>query len=180
MDDVIDEQNYARIRAAITISATLGIGSLLGWQALHGGVPAHHILHRADMPAISNWWGALIIPVLTWFLLGRMKPRATTRPKLVLISFAAGALVGTAQAITFFTGHEAITSNIVLSLFALALFVPIYRAECVLGIILAMTVPFGAVLPTAFAAVMATTGVILYRGVRLIVTAVRRPPPVET
>jgi hypothetical protein len=117
----------------MTIVATLAICSLLGWQALHGGVPAHHLLHRADLPAVSNWWGALLIPVLTWFLLGRMKPRAITRPKLVLLAFAAGDLVGTAQAITFFTGHEAITSNIVLSLFVVALFVPIYRAECVLG-----------------------------------------------
>ena len=102
------DERFARIRIAITLLATLAIGALLGWQALHGGVPAHHVLHRADMPAISNWWGALVIPALTWFLLGRTKPRATTRPKLVLFSFAAGALVGAAQAITFFTGHEGI------------------------------------------------------------------------
>lgn len=162
------DERFARIRIAITLVATLAIGALLGWQALHGGVPAHHVLHRADMPAISNWWGALVIPLLTWFLLGRTKPRATTRPKLVLFSFAAGALVGAAQAITFFTGHEAITSNIVLSLFVLALFVPIYRAECVLGFILAMTVPFGAVLPTIFATVMAMAGIVLYRGTRFV------------
>jgi len=170
---MLAEQRYARIAIAGIVFVTAGIWSLLGWQALHGGVPAHHILHRADMPAISNWWGALLIPLLTWYLVRRMKPRATRRPKLVLASFAAGALVGTAQAVTFFTGHEAITSNIVLSLFVLALFVPIYRAECVLGFILAMTVPFGAVLPTAFAAVMATAGVILYRATRLVFTRSR-------
>ncbi|HEY2092410.1 MAG TPA: hypothetical protein VGJ81_11010 [Thermoanaerobaculia bacterium] len=31
---------------------------------IHGGVPVHPILRRADMPGISNWWGALIIPAL--------------------------------------------------------------------------------------------------------------------
>ncbi|HEY2321583.1 MAG TPA: hypothetical protein VGJ82_01855 [Thermoanaerobaculia bacterium] len=167
-------ERFARIRIAITTVATLAIASLLAWQALHAGVPAHHILNRRDMPAISNWWGALLIPVLTWFLLGRTKPRAITRPKLVVLAFAAGALVGTAQAVTFFTGHEAITSNIVLSLFVLALFVPIYRAECVLGFILAMTVSFGAVLPTAFAAVMSAAGVILYRGARIVLHLLKR------
>lgn len=126
---MVTEHHFARLHAAITLFVTLAIWSLLGWQSFHDGVPVHHILRRADMPGISNWWGALIIPVLTWFLLGRMKPRALTPPKRVLLAFVAGALVGTAQAITFFTGHEAITSNIVLSLFALALFVPIYRAE---------------------------------------------------
>jgi len=168
------EQHFARIRVAITVVTTATIWALLAWQSFHGGVPAHHIAHRAEMPAISNWWAALLIPVLTWFLLGRMKPRAIARPKLVLIAFAAGALVGAAQAITFFTGHEAITSNIVLALFVVALFVPIYRAECVLGFILAMTASFGAVLPTAFAAVMSAVGVILYRGVRLILSVVQR------
>ena len=168
-----DHEHFARIRVAITLFATLAIGALLGWQSFHRGVPAHHILNRADMPAISNWWGALLIPVLTWFLLSRMKPRAISRPKLVLLAFAAGALVGTAQAITFFTGHEAITSNIVLSLFGVALFLPVYRAESVLGFILAMTVPFGAVLPTAFATVMSAAGVILYRGARLILSTQR-------
>jgi hypothetical protein len=176
----VSTEHFARIRIAITVLATVAIWALLGWQALDGGVPAHHVLHRADMPAISDWWGALVIPVLTWFLVGRMKSRAITRPKLVLLAFAAGALVGAAQAITFFTGHEAITSNIVLSLFGLALFVPIYRAECVLGFVLAMTVPFGAVLPTAFAAVMSAVGVILYRGVRLLLRLVQRRAPVQS
>jgi hypothetical protein len=165
---MLTDQNYARIRAAITAVVTLAIWSLLGWQALHRGVPAHHLLNRADLPTISNWWGALIIPALTWFLLGRMKPRATTRPKLVLLALAAGVLVGTAQAVTFFTGHQAITSDIVLSLFVLALFLPIYRAECVLGFVLAMAVPFGAVLPTVFAAVTSAIGVVIYRGIRLV------------
>ena len=171
---MITEQRYARIGITVIVTATAAIWSLLGWQALHDGVPAHHILHRADMPAISNWWGALLIPVLTWFLVRRMKPRAITRPKLVLASFAAGALVGTAQAVTFFTGHEAITSNIVLSVFVLALFLPIYRAECVLGFILAMSVPFGAVLPTAFAMVISVAGLVLYRGARLVLEFGRR------
>jgi hypothetical protein len=171
---VLTEQRYARLGIAVILTVTAAIWSLLGWQAFHGGVPAHHILHRADMPAISNWWGALLIPVLTWFLIRRIKPRAMTNPKLVFLAFAAGALVGAAQAITFFTGHEAITSDIVLSLFVLALFLPIYRAECVLGFILAMTAPFGALLPTAFAAVMAMAGVILYRGVRLALARVFR------
>ncbi len=168
------EERFTRIRLATTVIVTLAIWSLLGWQALHAGVPAHHLLNRRDMPAISNWWGALLIPVLTWFLLGRMKPRAITRPKITLLAFAAAALVGTAQAVTFFTGHQAITSDIVLSLFVVALFLPIYRAECVLGFILAMTVPFGAVLPTAFASIMSLTGAVLHHAVHFLLAIARK------
>ena len=59
----------------------------------------------------------------------------------------------------------------------LALFVPIYRAECVLGFILAMTVPFGAVLPTVFATVMSLAAVILYQGVRVVAHSLKKTAP---
>jgi len=45
----------------------------------------------------------------------------------------------------------------------LALFFPIYRAECILGFVIGMTFTFGAALPTAFGAIFALLGAILYR-----------------
>jgi len=44
---------------------------------------------------------------------------------------------------------------------------PIYRAECDLGFVLAMTPAFGAMHPLAFAAVMADGGVVMFHGLRL-------------
>jgi hypothetical protein len=45
----ITEHQFARLHTAITLFVTLGIWSLLDWQSFHDGVPAHHILHRADI-----------------------------------------------------------------------------------------------------------------------------------
>ena len=61
-----------KIQITLTAAAAIYIAGLLSWQHLHGGVVSHHILHRSDMPAISNWWGALILPLLTWVLAGRI------------------------------------------------------------------------------------------------------------
>lgn len=46
-----------RKRFLLTLVVVLCIWSLLIWQHFHGGVPSHHLLHRSDLPAVSNWWG---------------------------------------------------------------------------------------------------------------------------
>ena len=38
----------------------------LAWEHTHGGVQSHHFLARPDLPAISNWWGLIILPSLGW------------------------------------------------------------------------------------------------------------------
>jgi len=51
-------------------------------------------------------------------------------------------------------------------LFILALFFPIYRAECFLGFVIGMTFTFGAVLPTGVGIIIALIGALLYLYVR--------------
>lgn len=151
-------------RITLTAVALLLELAHLGWEHLHGGVPAHHLLNRADLPAISNWWGALVIPALTWFLVGRIqlrlaRPRADSpgqshRLPLVLTGFLCSLAYGAGLALAFTIGAETV-SYLFLGVFAISLFVPTYRAEYVLGFVLGMTFTFGAVLPTAIASVVA-------------------------
>ncbi|MDE3247386.1 MAG: hypothetical protein KGO82_01920 [Bacteroidota bacterium] len=145
--------------------------TLLGWQHFHGGVPAHHILARKDLPVISNWWGALLIPLLTWISLQRVKRRtqiATTpgsNRKSWLIFFA-GLGFGISIAIAFTNDFQPFLENVPYILLLLALLIPIFYAEFILGFVLGMSYTFGAVLPTIFVLVMAGAGFILYRFVR--------------
>ncbi|HSF52731.1 MAG TPA: hypothetical protein VLA71_03215, partial [Algoriphagus sp.] len=47
-----------------------------------------------------------------------------------------------------------------------ALFLPIYRAECLLGFVFGMTYTFGAVLPTLVGSILALIGAAIYLFIR--------------
>lgn len=155
--------NSARI--GFTVAALLLEMAHLGLEYLNGGVPAHHLLNRADLPAISNWWGLVVIPALAWFLIGRVQRRiekqnayqagAPRIPAAVLIGFMASLAYGAALSFAFISNFEAI-SYVFLAAFAVSLLAPTYRAECILGFVLGMMFTFGAVLPTLIAAVIAS------------------------
>lgn len=135
----------------------------LGWEFTHGGVPAHHLLNDASLPAISNWWGLPVVPLLVWFLVGRIQRRAATLVQtgsrerfrtLTQARFGAALLWGAALALAFSLGHPAV-NWIFFGAFAASLVLPVWRAEYVLGFALGMTFTFGAVLPVLVASVLA-------------------------
>jgi len=135
----------------------------LGWEYTHGGVPAHHLLNNPELPAISNWWGLLVVPLLVWFLVGRVQRRGATlvqtgsRERFRAVAqarFGAALLWGAALATAFTLGHPAV-NWIFFGAFAAGLVVHAWRAEYVLGFALGMTFAFGAVLPVLVASVIA-------------------------
>jgi len=68
-------------------------------------------------------------------------------------------------ALAWGTLHQApATASVPSVLLLLAVFFPIYRAECVLGFVLGMTPGVGSVLPLVFAVVMAGAGWVVHRG----------------
>lgn len=169
----MSEQRLIRMRVGMTALIAAWVGALLAWEHLHGGVVTHNLLARDDMPGISNWWGVLL-PVLGWFLLGRIQRRirrnhgkgASHGRAAAVAGFAGAVLFGTLLSVFFMTGQEHLTSYMTVALLPLALLFPIYRAEYVLGFVLAMALTFGAVLPTVFACVVALMAVVMYRYVR--------------
>ncbi|MEX2362215.1 MAG: hypothetical protein WD597_01275, partial [Balneolaceae bacterium] len=126
----------------------------------------HHLLHRSDLPAISNWWAIAILPILAWFSTTRVKKRVTLHsdavsvggkiPNGVLIGFFGMLLISLLQSIAFEFGYENITMYLALCVLLIGLFLPIYRAECILGYVLGATFTFGAVIPIIGILVIAT------------------------
>ena len=158
-----------RTKATMAITAVMTL--LLGWQHLHGGVPSHHVLADPGLPVISNWWGLLTLPVLTWFLLGRIERRRRAKPRAAHGDFAAftGALVfGALLSLLFTAGQTTGTETMVQALLFLALFYPIHRAACALGFVIGMTWTFGAVLPMIAACVFGTVGAAIFYGARFV------------
>lgn len=157
-----------RTKATVAIAVVMAL--LLGWQHLNGGVPSHHLLADASLPTLSNWWGLLTLPVLAWFLLGRIERRRRADPAAPhgdSAAFAGALVFGAVLSLLFTAGRHDATDYMALSVFVLALFYPVHRAACVLGFVIGMTWTFGAVLPTIAACIFAAAGAAIYHGVRL-------------
>ncbi len=159
---------------ATTISAILEVAHL-GWELTHGGVVSHHILNMPEMPAISNWWGLLLLPALTWFLTGRIQQRLNLKLEdrksfakqafAVLAGFLGSLVAALLLSLAFTTGNEDMASYLLFGMIAIALIVPVYRAECLLGFVLGMTFTFGVVLPTIVGSIIAAISAFMHKGV---------------
>ena len=127
----------------------------LGWEYTHGGVASHHLLARADMPAVSNWWGLIVLPLLGWAAsrsaLGRAARHDAARRSTA--AFFGALIVGLALSLSFAAGLESAASAIFLAALGIGVFLPTYRAECLFGFVLGMTFVLGSVLPMMFALV---------------------------
>jgi hypothetical protein len=172
----MNKKMFFMTRMYSTAIVTIAIWLLLSWNHYHGGVPSHHILARKDLPEISNWWGGLLLPLLTLFLFYRMEKRVTEKnddamqvipfPRSVIYGFVGGLFFGITLSAFFTFGNTEIPGYMLMGLLILSLFLPIYRAECLLGFVIGMTYTFGAVLPTGIGSIFATIGVLLYILVR--------------
>jgi hypothetical protein len=143
-----------RLRIGLTLPTVLGIWILLVWQHSRGRLASHHLLHDPDLPQVSHWWGGLLLLALAWGLLGLSRRRVAKAdsPGLesVLVGLLPGVAFGLALSSSFVSGHESISKYLFYSLLPLALFLPVYRPECLLGFMLGMSTALGVVLPTRF------------------------------
>ena len=178
------KNTFIKIRLFITGIVAVGIWSLLLWDYYHGGVPSHHMLHQEDLPAISNWWGGLLLPLLTFFLTYRVQKRIisdkdnkSNHLKLLtnyIYSFIFALFFGILLSVFFTHGYSDLSGYMIYGLFLLALFFPIYRAEYLLGFVIGMTYTIGAVLPSIVGAIFALIGFVIYQYVRTVIIFIIR------
>ena len=171
----MNKESFFRIRFYVIGIVSIAIWSLLVWNYYHGGIPSHHILADKDLPEISNLWGALLLPLLSWLLLYRVQRRIFGRHdgntelstiRQLMYAFISSLIYAIVLSAFFSYGYPDMTGNMMLGIFVLALFFPVYRSECLLGFIMGMTFTFGAVLPTGIGSIMALIAFVLFRGVR--------------
>lgn len=130
----------------------------LGWEFAHGVIRSHHLLARPELPAFSNAWGLLTVPLLgglaSW-VVTRRAARVPGAAGPALGAFLGALFVGGALSTSFALGYEAATSGIFFTALAAGLVFRTYRAECVFGFVLGMLVVFGGVLPVLVGSVAA-------------------------
>ena len=173
-------QRY-RVPALLAVASLVFSAAHLTYEHFTGGVQSHHLLDRSNLPAISNWFGLVILPVLGWLLGVRIRNHLafSTRPSLsvgIWVGFFGALLYGAALAASFELDESSVLSGLFLALFLLAAVLPIYRAECAVGFVVGMTFTFGAVLPSLVVVVFAAISVVVRFAFRAMASAVRRSP----
>lgn len=168
------------LRRAGTGAVALFVWALLAWEYTHGGIVVHHVLARDDLPALSNAWGGVVLPGLAWILLGRIQRRLVTNRAAsggadgrlgMIAGFVGAAVYGVVMSYCYVQGSADITSFLARALLPLALVLPIYRSEYVLGFVLAMAYTFGGILPVAFASLVALIAFVIHHGARWVLGA---------
>jgi hypothetical protein len=151
----------SRRRTLLTLLALCAELALLAREHLHGGVLAHHLLANPELPAVSNWWGLLLVPLLTWWTVGRVERRAQIAASggralkpAPLIAFLCALAYGAALAALFAAGSP-LVDYVFFGLLALALVVRLWHAEYLLGFVLAMSFVAGPILPAMFGVLIA-------------------------
>jgi hypothetical protein len=133
----------------------------LAFEHFTGGVQSHHLLNNAELPAISNWFELLTLPIigamLAWYCQRQPahQPRVARVPVTMLIGLIGGAVYGAILAISFSTGMMMLTQTVFFGLLLCAVLLPIYQLQYICGFVLAMTFTFGGILPLLIAGVLA-------------------------
>ncbi len=169
-------KKFLSYRLYFTALISIFIWILLIWSHFNGGVPNHHLFHRQDLPKISDWWSGLLIPLLTLFLTYPIQKRLANEntvergfikvQKNICYHFLLSLSYGILLSLLFHLGYSKVTGYLFNLIILLALFFPVYRAECLLGFVLGMTFTFGAVISTVAGIVFVIIGLILYLYVR--------------
>ena len=124
------------------------------------------------MPGIPNWWGGIVLPIVTYFLLFRIykrlnKPESKESLKQVSLRFLAGLFFAISISVCFLNGIEA-TDYIMGLIFVLAFIFPLYKSEYLLGWVLGATFTFGAIIPIGFGSILCFVFFLAYQMVRVI------------
>jgi hypothetical protein len=147
----------------------------LGWDYVNEGVPSHTILIFESKPRISNWWGGTILPLLTWFLLHRIQRGLNEKDdagvkkgiRYSVYGFLASLLFGILFPYFYLSGHSLSDSSnpeyLLLTLIVTSLFIPLYRAEYFLGLVIGMTYDLGPIIPVGIGVVLITLFAIPYK-----------------
>ena len=123
-----------QLRGYLTLAVLFFETAHLAWESLHGGVVSHNLLNRRDLPAISNWWGLAFLPMLAWFMVGRVQSRDPFIGKAAVIRFLVALFYATCLATAFRWGYEATTSTLFFGMILLAVVIPLYKAEYIFGL----------------------------------------------
>lgn len=137
----------------------------LAWEASHGGIQSHHLLARAELPAMSNLWGLVTLPALGWLAAYFVRRRSASTGHAgarAVAAFFCALILGGALSTAFKFGLEDVSAGLFLGAILAGLVAPTYRAEYLFGFVIGMTWVVGPVLPIIAGILAATISVLAH------------------
>ncbi len=173
MKKILSYKNRLLFTAIISMLTYLQIA----WDYFHDGVPTHYLFQSGSLPGISNWWGVLVMPLIVWIILHRIKQREEkdssaqnfSRIRLIVIRFVSALLVAITISILFNISSSGL-DYIMIGLFILAIFIPLFYIEYLLGFIIGAAFTFGVGIPTLFGPVLLLIFAIIYKLPRIVIS----------
>jgi hypothetical protein len=169
------------IRYGLPVALLASIAHL-AWEHSHGGIASHHLLARQDLPAISNWWGLIVLPFLGWLASRSATRRAALEDAAAarsMAGFLVALAVGSALSSSFAAGFESASTGIFFTALGAGLFLRTYRAECIFGFVLGMTFVLGSILPTIAALAGAGISAIAFFVIRPVMARLLKALPLR-
>ncbi|WP_249331687.1 hypothetical protein [Pseudoalteromonas rubra] len=172
----MNTQQLSRTRNVFLIVVLLLQAAQLIWEHFNGGIVTHHLLMRADLPGISNWWGLIILPALVWITGMHIQARLTANTqhdmvdnkawRNIQLGFWLLLLFSLCQAIIFSLGFHTLAKFMLLGLLITALFMPLYRMECILGYVLGASLTSGPAMPFVGVMLFATVSALSHFAIK--------------
>lgn len=162
-------------RVVVTAFFTIATVALLLWEYTHDGVPTHYLLASDDMPGLSNWGGLILIPAFSWIVSGRIRQdtmvNESTEKRNILLRGIGFVIIGGIISYSFITNAESdIPVYVTGVLLILSFFLPIYKAECLIGYVLGSVIIFGTIIPVIAGCVLWTLFYLTYKGPRKLIS----------
>ncbi|WP_158655295.1 hypothetical protein [Flavivirga eckloniae] len=148
----------------MTIGAFILTSVFILWEYLNGGVVTHHLLAREDLTGISNWWGLLTIPLLSWLITSLIYRRRDKKIKSksniedseikILKGFLSALVFGIIASLLWEFNLENILQYFILLPIIISFFKPVHLPEYLLGFVIGMLFTFGGILPIIIGTVL--------------------------
>lgn len=174
---------FLKNKWALSFIAFAIVGLHLLWEYTHGGIMIHNVLAREDLPAISNWWGLVTVPILAWitgyvfeYRSKGILDNSAAEKKLglnVARGFGGALLYGLSMTVLWQLGLDYIMQYWIMFPLVISLFVAIYYPEVLLGYTIGSLYSFGGVLPIGIGSILLLLCFIVHQAVRLVLRLVR-------
>lgn len=169
---------FSKNKVLLTILSALIVLAHLIFEYFHGGIVTHYFMQNGNLPGISNVWGLVSFTLFVWVALLRIERRKSTDEsnnsnKAVVFYRLLSAIIFGVLVSYLFSNNSSLLDYLMLGLFGLSVFVPLYFVEYLIGFTIGTMYMFGANIPLIGGLILLFIFLVLFKLPRIILRIIR-------